>query len=376
MVPELMRAFNLNGSELGNLAAVYFYTYLLMQLPAGLLLDYLNPRRLIALAILLCAGGAIVFAEAPNETVAALSRLIIGIGAAFAAVGPMKLISYWLHPKHFALVAGLMIAFGILGAVGGQAPLSAALARFGWRNTLLTDGIIGLGLAGLFYLTVQNKSLTEPGPRLAFYEGLLAVARQKQSWLISVYSGLVFAPLSAFAGLWGIPYLMQLYQKNRTDIAALMSLVFIGFAIGSPLSGWLSGKIKARKPLLFYAALLPALCLSGIIYLKMSLLLLGVLLGLFGLFTGFFFVSFAAIREINDQRSTATAMGFINTFNALGGALAIPIIGYLLDLGWQGAVSDGVHVFSLLNYHCALLCLPLDLLLAVGLLWFIQETYQ
>ena len=62
MVEELMRDFAVGAAVLGNLSAAYFYGYAGMQIPVGVLLDRFGPRRLVAVAALLCAGGCVLFA--------------------------------------------------------------------------------------------------------------------------------------------------------------------------------------------------------------------------------------------------------------------------------------------------------------------------
>lgn len=380
MVPELMRAFHLNGLQLGNLAAFYFYAYLLMQLPVGLLLDHYSPRKLVSAAIAVCACGALLFSQAETLGIASLGRLLIGLGGAFSAVGTMKLITVWFKPKQFALVSGLMMTMGMLGGVGGEEPLAQAVAHYTWRHTLLSGAIVGVILAVVFFFIVRDNKKSQREQKkvnqVPFFTGLLNIIKNKQSWLISLYSGLAFAPVSAFGGLWGIPFLMKTYHESRPTIAALVSLIFVGFAIGSPLAGWLSDKINRRKPIMVFGTSCSFILLSAILYLpNLSLFTLACLLALLGFFSGFFFVSFATIREMNDIHSSGTSIGFINMFNALCGALSEPLIGHILDINWDGKMLDGARVFSLPTYHTALSALPIGLLIAVILLLFVKETF-
>lgn len=377
MVEELMQAFNLDGAGMGNLAAFYYYAYLFMQLPVGLMLDRYNPRYLLTGAILICAGGALLFATTDNLLWAQAGRTLIGIGGAFSAVGTMKLISIWFEPKKFALMSGLMMTMAMLGAIGGEAPLSFAVRELGWRSTIYSSGIAGLVLAGLVYAVIRQRSdvKSQKIDGKEFISSFLELLKNKQSWLISMYSGLAFAPVSAFAGLWGIPYLMVKYNLSRELIASLVSLSFIGFGFGSPLAGWLSDRIGRRKPLMIIGTTCSFIFLSAVIYLPMNLPLLGVSLTLFGFFSGFFFVSFASIREINKSSLSGTSIGFINMFDALLGALAEPLIGKLLDLNWDHKLVHGAHIFSSENYQHALIALPIGLLIALTVQIFVKETY-
>jgi len=295
MATELMRTFSLTGESLGNLAAFYFYAYLTMQLPVGLLLDHFSPKRLLAAAIAVCALGTLLFAKAETLGIANFARLLIGIGGAFSAVGTMKLITLWFPSKRFALVSGLMMTVGMLGAVGGEAPLAHMVATMGWRHTMMNAALIGFILAICFWILIYDKkhsikTTSVKAEKNSFFYDLKRIIKNRQSWLISIYSGLAFAPISAFAGLWGVPYLMQAYQISKTDIAGLVSLTFIGFAIGSPLAGWFSDRIQRRKPVMIFGTSLGLVFLCIVIYSShLSQTALGVLLFLFGFFTSFFF---------------------------------------------------------------------------------------
>lgn len=379
MAYELMATFNLSAASLGNLVAFYFYAYLCMQLPVGLLLDHFSPKRMVAAAIAVCAVGAILFAKAEVVDVADLGRLLIGIGGAFSAVGTMKLITLWFPPHRFALVSGLMMTLGMLGAVGGDAPLAHLVEEIGWRSTSMYCGFAGfiLALCVWFFIMDRKAEYTPEKPKSdSFLLDLIAIIKNKQSWLISIYSGLAFAPISAFAGLWGIPFLVQASHLPRTEVAGLVSLTFIGFAIGSPFAGWFSDRIQRRKPIMITGTSIGLLCLSTLIYLpKLSNIEIGVLLFCFGFFTSFFFVSFAHMREISDPHASATSIGFINMFNAIGGALSEPLVGKLLDLGWNHEMRLGARVFSIPDYHHALTALPAAMLIALILQFFIKETF-
>src|SRR5262245_55612941 len=76
MAADLMREFSLTGAQMGNFAATYFYAYLIMQIPAGLLIDKWGARRVTTVAIALCSLGALIFAQAHSITIACIGRFI------------------------------------------------------------------------------------------------------------------------------------------------------------------------------------------------------------------------------------------------------------------------------------------------------------
>jgi MFS family permease len=376
MTHDLMLAFHVHGVGLGNLSACYFYAYLFMQIPVGILLDKYSPRYLTAGAIFLCALSTFIFSETHSLFMACFSRALIGFGAAFAAVSCFKAASLWFAPKRFALISGMYMTAAMCGAVFGQAPLSWLVQDSGWRLSLKIVAALGMILSALYVLIIRDKK--QPITAVTAEKmtmNLSSLLKNKQAWLLSIYSGLAFAPVSVFGGLWGVPFLQQSYGLSAPDAAWSVSWIFIGFACGAPLLGWWSDRMGKRKPIMMLGTLLAAASLMWVIYGDaFSANLISGLLFLFGFGASGFFISFAMIRETFPLMLTATVLGFMNTFDSVCEAISEPFVGIFLDWGWDGTVAAGVHQFSSLGYKIALTLLPLYLIIAMAVLFLIQET--
>jgi hypothetical protein len=96
---------------------------------------------------------------------------------------------------------------------------------------------------------------------------------------------------------------------------------------------------------------------------------------IFGLGASCFFLCFSMIREIHPIVFAATVLGFMNTFDSICEALSEPFIGKLLDLGWDGTLSNGARIFSVHDYHLALMVLPIYFAISLVFLWFVEETF-
>lgn len=378
---ELMREFQLTGAGLGNLAATFYYTYLVTQIFVGFLLDKYSTRWLTASAIFCCALGMILFSQAHHLLVAQLSRALMGAGVAFATVAYMKLAAIWFPPRQYAFIGGLLATAAMAGAVFGQAPLSFLVDNMGWRNCLYIIGWIGFFLALLFALVVRDKksnvvtSVKTQGEHTPIsLKDVFTLFKNKQNWLLAIYGGFAFSPIAIFGGLWGNPFLQQAYELNSTQAASLISLIFIGLGVGSPVIGFFSDRIGNRKMVMLVSTLISGFALTSVLYLHpMPIWLLSFLLFTFGFCLGAYMLVFAIGKELNLPVFTATVIAMINTSDAFLSGLTEPAIGKLLDLIGNGQMINGMHVFSLQSYHLALSVLPLYLFLAVFSLVYIKN---
>lgn len=380
MTDDLMKAFQVHGAGLGNLSAFYFYAYLIMQIPVGIMLDRYSPRLLTTAAIFVCSISTYIFSQTETFWLACFSRALMGAGAAFAAVSCFKLAAVWFSPKRFALVSGMFMTAAMLGAVGGQMPLSILVQNQGWRHALEIVSVMGIILGVIYFLVLRDKPSSKPVQHSHKQEKVTHLLRHivtnKQAWALSLYSGLAFAPVSVFGGLWGVPFLEKAYQLSRTDAALAVSFIFIGFAAGAPFWGWFSDYIKRRKPVLFVGTFSALICLSIVLYSSsQALSTLMILLFVFGFGASGFFTSFAMIRELFPLVLVATVLGIMNTFNAVFEALFEPVVGAILDWTWSGEVVHGMHQFSIQGYHISLALLPIALLLSLIILVVIKETH-
>lgn len=374
MVDQLMRDFQVGGALLGGLSAFYFYAYAGLQIPVGLLVDRYGPRRMLALGAGLCGLGSLAFGVAGQVELAYLGRLLIGAGAGFGFVGTLKLATLWFPPQRFAQLAGMTMMLGMLGGILGQAPLAAVVEAFGWRGTMLWAALVGGLLALAIWLVVRDGGLAgdrrHAAPKAGGGElraGMLRVVRTRQLWLMTLVAASMSAPMLTIAGLWGVPWLMHVQGYARPEAAGTNSLLLIGWAIGSPLAGTLSDRLGRRRLPLMLGGLLGLASLLGLLYLPgLPAVLLSALFFTAGLGMGCMAITYAMARESVPGSDAGAAMALVNTATVGSGALFQPLVGWLLDLGWDGRLLEGARAYGPQAYDLALGTLPA--FLAVGLL--------
>lgn len=386
MQTDLMQNFHITASQFGNLAAFYYYAYTPMQIPIGMIYDRFGARLVLFFACLIAITGLSIFISANSLFSASAGRFLVGFGTAFAYIGVLKLASLWLPANRFATVAGLTTAFGMASAIFSDLYLTKFVQLLGYKDALYTALIVGIMLSIFILIFMRNKprrELSQPGtvnkpmtfPQLL--NSLKVVLSNPQMWLIGLIGCLFYLPASVFLDLWGIPYLKTVYQLTPEIAASVVSMTFVGWIIAGPSIGALSDKIKRRRSPLMFCAVMSAILLSIVFYVHgLSLPVLYTIFFFIGIFCGAHPLCFALGKENNRNASSGTAVAVTNTLIMIGGVVFQPVVGKLLD--WHntaGMMNDGVLVYTAADYTYALTVVPLGLIVAIGLTFFLKETY-
>jgi MFS family permease len=388
MTTELMQDFNLNATALGNLSAFYFYSYVSMQIPTGILADLWGPRRLLTTGAFVASVGGLLFALAPTIFWAYLGRFLIGGSVAVAFVGCLKLAGEWFPARYFALVSGAALFFGIIGAVFAGTPLRLLVVAFGWRNTMLVSALFTVVICAGVWLIVRDhpaeKGYTgytgpasgmQANPRTGIFSGIIEVLRYPNTWLLFVIPGGLVGCVLTFGGLWGVPYLTTHHDLPATRAAALNSALLVAWAIGGPVFGGLSDRIGRRKPLYFMGCVLAVIGWIVILFLPhLPVFLLAILLVITGFASGCIIISFAFAKESVPAHLAGTVNGVINMGVISGPTLLQPAVGWMLDRNWSGELLQGIRIYGLEAYRAGFLLMLGWTLISFALLFFTRET--
>lgn len=382
MIDPLMRDLAVGGAAMGNISAFYFYAYAAMQIPTGLMVDRLGPRRLMTLGALVCAAGAGLFSQAGSGTQAAAGQFAIGLGAGLSFVCALTLSARWFPAQRFAQFTGLVMVAGTLGGFLAQAPLALAVEAFGWRVTLMGSALVGLVIAAAVWLAVRDWPPGTPPPPAhhdglaGLGRGLLRVASRRHNLIVAVIGGAMSAPMLAFAGFWGVAWLMQTQGLSRSAAGGTTSLMLLGWAVGSPLIGWLGDRLGNYRTVLRGGCLATLLVLVPLIHLPdLPHWLFWICFFMAGAGASCMTVAFALVRRLNPQGETGAAFGLLNTAIMGSGAVFQLLIGVLLDLGWDGTLDHGARVYDAATYRLSLSALIAFLGLAFCLSLLLREPH-
>lgn len=257
-------SLGLEATALGGLAAMHFWVYTVMQVPAGLVIDRFGIRLPAALGTLLTGVGAVVLSVAQSYSVALLGPLLVGFGMSLVFVAVMKSNAIWFDGYQFGMVTGVTLLIGTLGSIVSEAPARLLLAITDWRVIFMALGALTLFVAVLIFLYWRapadyNDAATQPvgqaGQSVLRRELWLDVLKNRQLWLLLVAIAGTNGTFYAFAGLWGTHLLSNGYGLSGASASLVLTLALVPYGLCSPIVGKLSDSWHTRKLFIWLSSL-------------------------------------------------------------------------------------------------------------------------
>ncbi len=385
---DLMQAFGATGAALGSLAAMYYYIYTAMQIPAGVLADTLGARISVTLGNAVSGIGSILFGMADTFLEASIGRTLVGLGVSVVFVGLMKSNTLWFRDRDYGFISGLTLLLGNVGAILAAGPLAGMLTILSWRAVFVILGVMALALAALSWIGVRNTPEEAGFPSIREMEGKARHEGRQQHWWHDLLGVLVTrrvwpgfwmnmgmtGSMLAFLGLWAIPFLRDLHGLEQSTASLYTSTALAGFAFGALFCGWLSDRMGYRKPILVVGTLLYGLAWLGIVYLWTPGIAGMAWFALMGFSCGSFILTYAGAKEVVVPALSGMAIALVNTGLFLGAAILQPLFGWVMDLSWEGAMTNGVRVYSAADYHTGFFLMLGCVVLAIVASTFFHET--
>lgn len=384
---DLMNDLKASGSLVGLLASAYFYPYALMQIPSGLLSDSWGPRKTITGFFILAGVASIFFGLAQSAVWAIAARVLVGIGVSMLFVPIMKILTRWFTVSEFSFMTGILMAVGGLGALTAATPLAFISTVIGWRGSFIVIGMLTIVTAVGIWMFVRNSPQEKGYPpvamsdspqqkspsKMSLVQGMAVVLKSFRFWMLALWFFFTFGIFFSFAGLWGGPYLMEVYRLDKGEAGDVLSVISIAMIVGSPLLGFLSDRIfRSRKKILVVSAACVVVLMIPLVFADFQLGIPALYgwsfcLGVFG--SAVVVIGFSTAKELFPVEIAGTAVGMINFFPFLGGAIAQPSIGAVLDA--YGKLDTG---YSLEAYRHAFLIYFAAALLAFAAACLTKET--
>jgi len=282
----------------------------------------------------------------------------------------------------------LTLLLGNVGAILAAGPLAGMLTILSWRAVFVILGVMALALAALSWIGVRNTPEEAGFPSIREMEGKARHEGRQQHWWHDLLGVLVTrrvwpgfwinmgmtGSMLAFLGLWAIPFLRDWHGLERSTASLYTSTALAGFAFGALFCGWLSDRMGYRKPILIVGTLLYGLAWLGIVYLWTPGIAGMAWFALMGFSCGSFILTYAGAKEVVVPALSGMAIALVNTGLFLGAAILQPLFGWVMDLSWEGVMTNGVRVYSAADYHTGFFLMLGCVVLAIVASTFFHET--
>jgi sugar phosphate permease len=152
----LSDSFGVSLVVFGYLASAFSWTYALMQMPAGILLDRFGVRRVGRVSTLLWSIACFAGALAPGLGWLFAARFLLGVSESPAFPANAKAIGYWFTYSERSLATAITDAAAKFSTAIGVPLLGLILLHFGWRWSFAATGFISFFYFVLFYWVYRN----------------------------------------------------------------------------------------------------------------------------------------------------------------------------------------------------------------------------
>lgn len=342
IAPMLIADLSLNAETIGLLGGAFFYSFAIMQVPMGPLLDRIGPRVVISCLACVGAVGAFTFALAQSYAVALTGRVLMGIGMAPVLMGTFKVFTLLFPPNTFSTLAGLIVSAGTIGNMLASSPLAFAADHLGWRTVFFITGVAtsALGLLNFFILSnlssITNQPATQSSERtVSFVESAKLILGSLSFWQIGTAAFFRYGTFVSIQGLWLGLYLIEAKHFLPIDAGNILIMLAVGNLVGGPIAGRIRDlsahgtKVVTLAGLLLYCvSLLP---LAGVWVIKSKAVFMLICFSI-GFFHAFGTLLYAHAKELFPLSIAGTAMAWANFFIMLGGAVLTSVFGKLIEL--------------------------------------------
>jgi sugar phosphate permease len=348
-LPAISHDLQMNSGQAGEVAGIFFWGYLLLQIPGGYIAERWSAKWLISIMLVAWGLCAIGCGLAQNWHQLAAMRLMLGVAEGSVYPATLVLISHWFPRAERARANGFWnLCLPI--AVVVSSPLSGwILDHWNWRVMLVASGLVPFAWLVLWVIFIEDSPSKakwistgerEYLERALANESQLRVPVSRDSYLrtllqpqVLVMVGIYFCFIFGSIGMvfWLPTVLAKTARDSNFVISTLYIVPFVIGAIAMVVNSLHSDKVRERR--LHVSITLVGggvFLLAAVATIGQSLLLSYAFMclagiGLFGPLGPFW----AIPSETLPEKTAGSAMGLINAVGSLGGYFGPLAVGYL-----------------------------------------------
>src|SRR3990170_1778519 len=355
LLGPVMAEFGLSHAEAGFLFSVFFYGYVAMQIPAGLLGDRFGRKRVLVVGILLVAASALMTGLARTLVVLGLARLVTGLAQGMYFANDRPIIAAATPRERLAVGQGVSFSGLGLGNALGVIVGGALGEVLPWRAVFLVLMVMPLLSATLIWRFVPEPTAARRASAPAdAVDGVGAVFRHRDLWVLGL-AGMAPIWTQWLIGTWGPAFFAEVGVKELGRSALYASLLGVAALPGLFTMGALSDALLrrgvGRKAVVSAAILCMAVCTLAMgltVQVRGPAWLLAVLVFLTSFFVwGAWAPAYALMAELFPQRVMGIAFGLLNAIAFVSSLLAPYLTGWIKDL--TGSFAWGCYLAALIG---------------------------
>lgn len=369
---NLSNELGFTAMQISNISSITLYSYAVMQIPGGILIDKYGPRKTASIFIIIAGIGSILFGMAKSIEVAYISRFMVGFGSSVIAVSVYKIQGNWFREDEYSQASAKFALVGNIGAVLSTFPLVFLTEAIGWRGTFYLIGAIGIIMGIMIFACVRNNpheygfenclnvqinevrnlNNTKVDNKSKFKDGINAIIKNKATWYNSFIMFSLVGVTTAFTSLWGIPYIVEVYEISKSNAAIILSFMTYGLIVGSMIADILSKKFKSNP--------LNLVRIGGIINLfiwimlvvifktKAPIIMLPVVFFIIGCVNMNYIYLFTDIKNNAQNEYCGVSTSVVNTSEFIGSGVVNMFIGFALGTP-RGGYTLAFSIFIVMS---------------------------
>ena len=370
--PNMMNDFNINPNDMGLLGGVFFLSFAIFQIPAGILIDRFGPRKVMSSVIIFGVLGSIIFALSNSFYSLLIGRIFMGLGCSICLMGSLVLITRWRDTNQFSKLAGIILAVGGIGGLLATTPLSYFSELYGWRLSFWLAAVVTFFVMLLYYFVLEDRDkglFINKKNKLISPKNLFFVLKERNFKFMIPMSLMSYSSLVVILGLWGAPYLKDIHGLESIERGKILMLMAVSWNIGSFVFGRLRSIFGSYKRVVIFGSI-------GVIFLLFVLSFISninstylyILFCILGFFGAFSVALISHYQVLFDKEYMGRALSTANFFN-FGGVFFIQwLTGKIIFI--MGGNSSGAPIEA---YRSAFLFVAILLLVSLCIYLFTNE---
>lgn len=281
--PVLEKEFDWDEKDYSYIVMAFTTTYAIGYLAMGRFIDRVGTKIGYAVSLIVWSLASIGHGFVKSTVGFLIARSTLGISEAGNFPAAIKSVAEWFPKKERALATGIFNSGATVGAILAPLLVPIILAQYGWRETFVWIGALGLLWIVLWwrFYSIPEKTKNLSKEELQYIKSdqdgkteeqskvpLSEILKYKVTWSFAI-GKILTDPIWYFFMFWLPAYFSDVFKMDMTKPSLPLIIIYSGTTIGSIGGGYLSsflikkgwaiGKARSVTMLLFALMVVPVM---------------------------------------------------------------------------------------------------------------------